>query len=394
MKYLASIIDELKNRVASGLRIVKEDSSVKPVEIIDDASSKQIEILEEPAIKQVEIKPSLPIEDIFALDTSSRVIETPYVFIGIGAGSIYSRLTGRGFDVPHVASILGLEKPLCNHLVVIPEIELEPDFMNKISSMTGVIANNPIGIPYTSGYSKHVVLVELRLMIELCLMKIFLNSNYATPGSTLLIDGPIIYPFYFPAEISLIWSREKLKMYSDSLEFLNLERVKVVDKLMKQGILVVGIVKRLIKSYYLSSVDPARLSVGRINDEAYIMMLLLRMNKTLENLLVIGPIRVKHENNITRLMWYIVVPRRIYPISSGMGNFVLYRVELLENNSLRKDHVLEQIFYDSFHTGSLLPLSLLVVDRRVKKITSSMATYLLYITGLTEESTSQYISIL
>ncbi|MEM1638809.1 MAG: DNA double-strand break repair nuclease NurA [Desulfurococcaceae archaeon] len=395
MKYLASLIDDLKKRVANGSRVVKEDSSVKPIEIIDDVAPRQIEVLEEPAIKQAQIKTSLPIEDIFALDTSSRVIETPYVFIGIGAGSVYSRLTGRGFDAPHAASILGLEKPLCNHVVVIPEIELEQDFTNKISSMSGVLASNPIGIPYTSGYSKHVVLMELRLMIELCLMKTFLNSNYATPGSTLLIDGPITYPFYFPAETSLTWSRDKLKTYSDSLEFLNSERVKIVDRLMKQGVLVVGIVKRLVKSYYLSSVDPAKLSVGRINDEAYIMMLLLRVNKTLEKPFIIGPIRVKHEtSNITRLMWYIVVPRRIYPITSGMGNFVSYRVELLENNSHRKDYVLEQIFYDSFHTGSLLPLSLLVVDRRVKKVTSSMVTYLLYMTGLTEESTGQYISVL
>ncbi|MEM1773104.1 MAG: hypothetical protein QXQ71_04720 [Desulfurococcaceae archaeon] len=153
MKYLASLIDDLKKRVANGSRVVKEDSSVKPIEIIDDVAPRQIEVLEEPAIKQAQIKTSLPIEDIFALDTSSRVIETPYVFIGIGAGSVYSRLTGRGFDAPHAASILGLEKPLCNHVVVIPEIELEQDFTNKISSMSGVLASNPIGIPYTSGYS-------------------------------------------------------------------------------------------------------------------------------------------------------------------------------------------------------------------------------------------------
>ncbi|MGB9816225.1 MAG: DNA double-strand break repair nuclease NurA [Desulfurococcaceae archaeon] len=395
MKYIALIIDELRKRVTEGLRVTREDSSIKPVELIDEASSKQIEVLDEPVVKQVEVKPAGVRGEIFALDSSSRVIETPYVFIGVGAGSVYSRLTGRSIDAPHASSILGLEEPLCKHMVVIPEVELEQDYLNNVKLIPGVLTCNPKGALYTSKYNKHIALVELRLMIESCLMKLFQGSNYAAPGTVLMVDGPLIHPFHIPAEASFTWSRDKVKSYSEALEYLNSERVSIVRDLLARKVLTIGIVKRLVKSYYLSSVDPAGLSVGRINDEAYVSTLLLRLNTAIEKPLIIGPIRVKHETlSASKLMWYIITPRRLCPLTSSMGNYVVYRVEVLENSSINEDEVLGHVFYDSIYTGSLLPLSLLVVDKRVKKITSSIVTYLLYMTGLTEESTSQYISVL
>ena len=322
MKYLVNIVEELRHRVAEGLKITKEDASSKPVVLLEEVPSSQVEILEEPFIKVLETRPQRPQHDLFALDSSSRVIETPYVFIAIGAGSVFSRFTGRGIDVPDTASILGLGNPLCNHVVVVPEVEFDEKSLDKLRRLPGLIVENPLGVPYTSDYNKHLILVELRLAIEQCLLEQFHDSNLSERGSVLLVDGPLLYPH--------VESEAANSAYSESIRAVNRRRVNALRKLAEKGVMVVGIVKRLSRSYYLSSLDPGGIAVGKVNDEAYITALIMSRYHPLDKPLLIGPLRIRHSaENVGRIFWYIVVPRRIYPLLSGMGNYVVYRVEVL-----------------------------------------------------------------
>ncbi|MEM0000107.1 MAG: DNA double-strand break repair nuclease NurA [Desulfurococcaceae archaeon] len=394
MKYIADIVEELRRGVSKGLRITKEDVASKPVELLDEAPERQVEVLEGPLVKGLEVMHRKPVSDVFALDSGSRVIETPYVFIAVGAGSVFSRFSGRGIDVPHTASILGLEEPLCKHIVVVPEVELGEGDASALKSLPGVLSSNPIGVPYTSEYNKHLILVELRLAVENCILSLFHESRHCEPGTVVFVDGPLIYPLHVSGEIG-VPGKDRARMYLEGLRELNMLRVRTLTKLVEKGIVVIGIVKRLLRSYYLSSLDPARLSLSKVNDEVYVLTLLAGRGYASDKPLLIGPVKVKHDvEKMNRIVWYVVMPRRLYPLASGLGNHVVYRVEIPENKSYTSEEALNHVFYDSVYTGSLLPLSLLAVDRRVKKITSSIVTYLLYMTGLPGESTGQYISIL
>lgn len=393
MKYLTSIIEELRKGVSRGLRVTKEDVSSSLIELVDETSVKHIEVLGKPVVRTLDIKPIRPWSTIYALDTSSRVVETPYVFIGISAGSIYNRFTGYGIDVPSTGSILGLDQPLCNHIILVPEVELDPSSLINLGKVPGVVLTNPLGLPYTSEYNKSIMLVELRLGLENCLLQYISKIKLESEKLALFVDGPLLYSLSIPLEGGA-FTREKLKTYTESLKVLNSRRANILESLLSKG-LVIGIVKRLIRSYYLASVDPVNLSVGKINDEAYISTMLMKMSYSLDRPLIVGPLHVKHDvTGVDRVMWYIVTPRRLYPFSSGMGNYVVYRAEVFSKSYIDENEVLNYVFYDSVYTGSLLPLSVLVVDRRVKKISSSLVTYILYMTGLSEDSTNQYISIL
>jgi len=394
MKHLSMIAEELRKIVSSGAKLTRLDSSSNPILLVEEASNRQIEVIGEKLVKTLEYTRLKPPSDLYALDSSSRVIETPYLFLAIGAGSVFSRFTGRGFDVPHASSILGLEEPLCRHILLVPEVELESDILNSIMDIPGVLTKNPLGTQYSSYYNKHIALVELRLFIENCLLEKFHDSSLVNDKPVLLIDGPLLYPKTIITESTYPSPRERIKTYIDSLDYLNKQRSKVVDNLIESGIYVAGIVKRLNRSYYLSTIDPFGLSTGKINDEAYIGTLITRMKPSISRSLLIGPLRVKQEaGGMGRLLWYIVASRRIYPAPGRMGNYAVFRVEIPESIESKNQELLGYVFYDSLNTGSLLPLSILIVDKRVKKISSSITTYLLYTTGIPIEATSQYITM-
>lgn len=394
MKYLHGLVEELRNRVAHGSRIVKREIFDQPVDFIEEPSVRNIEILDERVVKHVEIvNIKRPSGDIFALDSSSRVVETPYVFIAIASGSIHSRFTGRGLDVPHAESLIGISEPCCKHISVIPEVEIESSFIERLKNTPGILASNPLGVPYSNSYDKQLVLAELRLHVENCLLEKFLNSDLAMRDTTIFIDGPLIHPVHYHSEARVIRRGEESLDETSGVEYQNKQRSELIKGLREKGVVSIGVVKRLHRSYYLSSVDPVGIGVGRINDEAYISAMILSGRINVRAPVMIGPIRIKHESlGLSRLMWYIVAPRRLYPATGAMGNFVAYRVELFDQRDAEK--TLGYVLYDSLHMGSYLPLSILIVDKRVKKITSSITSYLLYTTGLSEEATAQYISIL
>jgi hypothetical protein len=390
LKYLAEIVRNIREGIIEGLRVSVKESSRKPIELVEEASPVQVEFYSE-KVQELQRQSSIKLDkEIYALDSSSRVVETPYMFTCIGAGSVFNRFTGFALDVPSLLSIMGLEEPLCKHIVLIPEIEYSQRFTELISSVKSIIQSNPNNIPYTSEYNKNIILAELRASIENCLLENF--SKIVKDRAVLFVDGPTLYPEKIVGAVST--SREMLELYTNSIRTLNNQRAMFIKKLLVNDTLVINIVKRLHRSYYLSTIDPLDLKISGCSDETYLTTALIAGKIPSEKPVAIGPliIRQQSEYSVNRAMWYLVIPRRIHSYIEGLGNYVFYRVETLED--CFREPVLEIIIQDSIQIGSFLPLTLLVVDRRVKKISSSITTYFLYLTGLTSEATEHYISIL
>ncbi len=390
MKNLIEIVKSIRQGVLEGIRISRSDISHLPLELVEEVSGARVEIYSDkvheiPVHRSVELR-----REIYALDSSSRAIEAPYMFISVGAGSVFNRFTGFALDVPSLSSIMGLEEPICNHIVLIPEIECSQRLLSSLRAVKSLIHTNPNNIPYTSEYNRGLILVELRANIENCLLENF--ARVSREELVLFIDGPIIYPEKVIELTSA--SRGMLEIYVNSIRTLNVSRVKLIKKLISQNVVVVNIVKRLQKSYYLSSIDPLDLKITSVSDDAYLTIALIAGKVPLEKPVAIGPLIVRHpiEQGISRAMWYVIIPRRLHSSMSGLGSYVFYRIEVLEE--LLREPVLELVAQDSVQIGSFLPLTLLVVDKRVKRISSSVTTYFLYLTGLPSEATEHYISIL
>ena len=390
MKNLIEIVKSIRQGVLEGIRISRSDISHLPLELVEEVSGARVEIYSDkvheiPVHRSVELR-----REIYALDSSSRAIEAPYMFISVGAGSVFNRFTGFALDVPSLSSIMGLEEPICNHIVLIPEIECSQRLLSSLRAVKSLIHTNPNNIPYTSEYNRGLILVELRANIENCLLENF--ARVSREELVLFIDGPIIYPEKVIELTSA--SRGMLEIYVNSIRTLNVSRVKLIKRLISQNVVVVNIVKRLQKSYYLSSIDPLDLKITSVSDDAYLTIALIAGKVPLEKPVAIGPLIVRHpiEQGISRAMWYVIIPRRLHSSMSGLGSYVFYRIEVLEE--LLREPVLELVAQDSVQIGSFLPLTLLVVDKRVKRISSSVTTYFLYLTGLPSEATEHYISIL
>jgi len=390
LKYLAEIVKSVRQGIIEGLRVSVKESSRKPIELVEEALPVQVEFYSE-KVQELQKHSLIKLDkEIFALDSSSRVIETPYMFTCIGAGSVFNRFTGFALDVPSLLSIMGLEEPLCKHVVLIPEIEYSQKFTELISSVKSIMQSNPNSIPYTSEYNKNMILAELRASIENCLLENF--AKIARRGSVLFIDGPTLYPEKVVGAVST--SREVLELYTSSIRTLNNQRAVLIKNLLVNNTVVINIVKRLHRSYYLSTIDPLDLKISGSSDEAYLTTALIAGKIPGEKPVAVGPLVVKQQGvySVNRVMWYLVIPRRVHSYIEGLGNYVFYRVETIEE--CLQEPILELVVQDSIQIGSFLPLTLLVVDRRVKKISGSITTYFLYLTGLTSEATEHYISIL
>jgi len=390
LKYLAEIVRSVRQGIIEGLRVNVRESSRKPIELVEEALPVQVEFYSK-KVQELQRHTLIKLDkEIYALDSSSRVVETPYMFICIGAGSVFNRFTGFALDVPSLLSIMGLEEPLCKHIVLIPEIEYSQKFTELISSVKSIMQSNPNNIPYTSEYNKNIILAELRASIENCLLENF--AKIVRERAVLFIDGPILYPEKVVGAVST--SREILELYTSSIRTLNNQRAMLIKKLLVNNAVVINIVKRLHRSYYLSTTDPLGLKISGSSDEAYLTTALMAGKIPGEKPVAVGPLVVKQqgEYSVNRVMWYLIIPRRVHSYIEGLGNYVFYRVEVLEE--CLREHILELVVQDSIQIGSFLPLTLLVVDKRVKKISSSITTYFLYLTGLTSEATEHYISIL
>lgn len=391
MKYLSSIVETVRKGLARWVVVAPDESSSSPIELVDETSPWRADVEDKSVLMELNEPPKRPAGDLFALDSSSRVVETPYIFVALSAASVFSRFTGRGVDIPGIGSLTGVEEPTCRHIVVIPEVERAGFDSTSLENNPAVLTKNPVGIPYNSTYNKYALLNELRLHVENCVLEESIKRGVITRGSVLFLDGPLIYPSIQALDHSI--TPLERKTYVEAVEHLNKTRVKLLRILVEEGVQVVSIVKRLNRSYILSAVDPVNLSQGKSNDEVYLSALVFSRRELHGKHLVLGPLVLKQKAGygLSRFIWYIGISRRPYPLRGGLGNYVFYRVEAPEGS--HENEVLRYVVYDSVHAGSTVPLSLLIVDRRVKKITSSLVNYVLYNAGLSEEATIRYISM-
>ncbi|MEM4847765.1 MAG: DNA double-strand break repair nuclease NurA, partial [Thermosphaera sp.] len=269
--------------------------------------------------------------------------------------------------------------------------ESSVEFEDRFSNL--LFTKNIIGEKYDHSYNKYVLLDETRLLVESHLL-IQGMSKGLLDESIILIDGPLIYPSFFESSISGHTSR--IDSYKASIEAINEERVSVWKDLRKRRSRVVGIVKRLYRSYYLSACDPLEIGVSNLNDEAYLSAVSRRFS--IEEGLkpyLLGPLKIESkvkEVKVERIAWYLGIPRRSFSSRTPLTNYTHYRVETVADSVL-DETVLLPVIYDSLSTGTILPISIMIADYRARKLSSIISHYLVYSMGLGEASVYQYLSI-
>ena len=394
---LADIIRGMSKGDFIDKKIIRDESSrhEKIYEYIEFSTDKQVIMDKFELIELSYEKRIRPSNNIYAIDSSTRTIDTPYVFIAVGSATCLNRFTGDAIDYPRFSDVLTKPDIKHDYLVVIPEIEgIEHTFLDILDKM-GVRMKNPAGTIYSPRYSKYVVLDELRLSLENIVLNMLLeNDKYR--DLYVFIDGPIYYtpPLVYQLNELHGIRDELLEQYVEAWKTLVSQRIIVVEKLYREkDIVVAGIVKRLNKSNILSKKNPAGISKGNVSDEVYLSILTETWfkNKRITPF-YIGPVIYDPGKLPIQLprktLYYVGIPRRRNMYGSSFVNFMFYRTEYLWG----LEAPLDPILYDSVYTGSILPLSILLADNKVKKMTTGLLNYLLRSMGLSSESTYQYIT--
>ncbi len=393
---LTEIINELRRISLKNKSIARNDDSrrEKLYEYIEDTSGGEIKI-EKPVFIEIDREYSLrTYSNIYGVDSSSRVIDTPYIFIAVGASTIVNRYRGFVIDYPSIDQIFR-NNTKHDYIVVIPEITGSLDSLVELLEEKGFITCNPIGFRYTPRYSKYVVLDELRLMLENKVLEKALELDKIS-NSYILIDGPIYYtpPLVYQLNEMHGIVDDYIKLYVAGWKKIIEKRINIINRLEKEkDVIVIGVVKRLSRSNILSRIDPLNISSGKFNDEVYLSMITTMKYRSISpKPYVFGPII--YDPGVTPIslpykkLYYIGIPRRKVIGGTDYRNYMFFRIETITG----KDSIIEPIIYDSIYAGSVIPLSILIADKRVKKITNGIVNYLLRMTGLSSENTYQYIS--
>ncbi len=312
------------------------------------------------------------LSSVMGVDSSSRFIDTPYFFMGIGSVSVYNRVLRSGFDCPDVYGVIyGSRGSGCEWLLVVGNgLDKGGQFPEQI------VTRNPAGYPYTAGYNRLMALNELRLRLE----SYALNNIVDDYGRIILVDGPI---YHIPSIFTVYlrgggYKSESLRKYYESWRILLRERINALNRLIGKGFRIIGIVKRLEYSTLLSRIDPLNIlkSNARINDHTYLSIAANNIaGKGGAKPFILGPFKYRNKGIIDelpeRIGYYVGLPRRREARYSS--NYVFYRVELLENDP----ELLNIVLTDSLGSGALLPLTILLVDSRAKKLSGGLRNYLL-----------------
>ena len=394
MAILEDLVEKIRSYASAQWKPLNDEDSRRFAEAVEKSSD--VELLAEPgkALKYFDnslVKESLYF-NIYAVDSSSRVVETPYVFISVTTGSLLSRFTGKALDCPPISFITGAAMEACRFLTVIPNFQAPIGFEFDDRLKSFLYTENPAGIRYDHEYNKYVLLEEARLLTESYLVSKSLEDGLLE-DSILLVDGPLIYPSTI--EVSTPYSA-RFDVYKSSLEAINEYRHALWRGLRNGNTLAIGIVKRLYRSYYLSMCDPLGLGVSDINDEAYLSVL-SRSVAAGEGLrpYFLGPLRIRttlsSSSRVDRTAWYVGIPRRLYSSNTSLTLYTHYRVEVL--GDLVEEAVLKPVAYDSLNMGSLLPVSIIIADRRARRISSILTEYLVFSMGLDKSGFHQYLII-
>ncbi|MEM1846018.1 MAG: DNA double-strand break repair nuclease NurA [Desulfurococcaceae archaeon] len=396
--YLIDFIKNIDFNKLIDFKIVKNDESsrIKLYEYIDYVVDKQIEN-NRVELREISIRESISrFDNIFAIDSSSRTVDTPYLFVAIGSTTCINRFRNIYIDYPDITSVFSKRNTHYRYIVLIPEITgLSETQFNELKN-NGIIIDNPNGIIYDSKYSKYVVLDELRLRLENNMLEIILSDDRIR-DSYIFIDGAIYYTppvIYHYNELHSI--RDKyIKEYIESWKILVCRRIELINKLYSEkNNYVIGIVKRLQRSNLLSRIDPLNISTGSLNDETYLSIYidkLIRENSVKPY--TIGPLLYNPSSDLVKLpvkrIYYFAIPRRTGLIENSLKTYVFFRAEALYNDN----EWIKPIIYDTIYSGSTIPLSILLADSRARKITYAFTNYFILKTGLSRESTSFYITL-
>jgi len=396
---VAELIKALSMFTAGKERIARDDMSriERLYDYLEYTMGEKQVVAREGGVKWIESLARNRYTNIYAVDSSSRVIDTPYVFVALGASTAVNRFIGYARDYPDLNAVLGAKKgEKYKYIAIVPEVEKKQAIKQYNAEEYGVITKNPAGYGYTPRYSKYVILDELRLMLENMILEEILNED--VHDSYVLIDGPIYFtpPLVYQVNELHGVKDELLNKYVEGWQILVSKRIKLVEKLNRENnVAVLGIVKRLNRSIILSKTDPLRIG-GRVNDQVYMSILssMLARRENANKPFYLGPITYDPGNTPIELprkdLYYIALPRRReYTKGAIYPDYVYYRVEAIAGY---KD-LLEPVIYDSLHSGSLLPLSILLADSRAKKLSTALVNYLLRATGIPSEATHQYISL-
>jgi len=381
----------------SGKKLVRDEASRLPIayEYVEQVSEKQV-IADKLEVGEVKLEHRGKFSNIYALDSSSRAIDTPYLFMAVGSATCLNRFTGAVIDYPELTSTLTGRSRVYDYVVLIPEIEGVSESLFENLAAMKVRVSNPAGKPYTPRYSKYVVLDELRQALENKILEILLEKE-SYRDAVLLIDGPLYYtpPLVYQVNELHGVRDELLEEYVVSWKTLVKARVELLQKLYREkNVTAYGVVKRLNKSNILSRKNPMNLSSGNVSDEAYLaFMTEVLFGSRKPTPYYIGPL-VYDPGSLgvdlpRKTIYYVGIPRRGAGISSGFSSYAFFRVELLEY----VEASLEPVTFDSVGSGSILPLTLLLADSRVKRIATSLANYILRTLGLPSDTTRQYISL-
>ncbi|MEM4654421.1 MAG: DNA double-strand break repair nuclease NurA [Thermosphaera sp.] len=389
---IEEIAEVIRKHATQVVKPVVDEDSRRPAEVQEKENNVRLLVEPAKALKPFEKASEVrPYFNLYALDSSSRALDTPYFFIAIATGTLVNRFTGKTIDCPPVSLLQGSLKDSCRFLSVIPNFESSVEFEDRFSNL--LFTKNIIGEKYDHLYNKYVLLDETRLLVESHLL-IQGMSKGLLDESIILIDGPLIYPSFFESSISGHTSR--IDSYKASIEAINEERVSVWKDLRKRRSRVVGIVKRLYRSYYLSACDPLEIGFSNLNDEAYLSAVSRRFS--IEEGLkpyLLGPLKIESkvkEVKVERIAWYLGIPRRSFSSRTPLTNYTHYRVETVADSVL-DETVLSPVIYDSLSTGTILPISIMIADYRARKLSSIISHYLVYSMGLGEASVYQYLSI-
>ncbi len=333
-------------------------------------------LLEEPVVRDkgaqlhpIEKFKHVELTSIVGLDSSSRFIETPYFFAGIGSVSAINRVSRRIYDCPDILDIIrGGRGGGCKWLLLISSVDL-----TGISS--GYLAlTNPAGYRYDPGYNRLIALDELRLGLEIHALE---KTSEEGLGDIIVVDGPI---YHIPSIFNVYMkgrASSGLEKYFKSWSVLLDRRIHVINELRANGLKVIGIVKRLEYSSLLSRVDPMDISGdARINDHMYLSLMASKVR--VENgsyPFILGPFELSYQgfeaNLPRRIAYYVGLPRRPWLVRPS--NYVFFRVEFLSEEA----ELLDIVLTDSYGSGALLPLSVIMADSRSKRISNGLRNYFL-----------------
>ncbi|WP_440059061.1 DNA double-strand break repair nuclease NurA [Thermogladius sp. 4427co] len=319
---------------------------------------------------------------LIGVDSSSRIIDTPYLFIVIGAATGVDRMRSRTIDIPDLSNINILRRN--THILVLPEVN---DFDYRVLDEIGVNYRDPLSRPYPNEYNKGLAIEEHRVNLENSILEVIARESLK---GVVLLDGPLYLPTHPVTEARR--SSRLIEVYKENWTKLMKRRIELVKTINNTG-RVYGIVKRLQYTHVLSRDDPFKIRIEGINDQAYLSILAERRLRDLAGkVFAIGPLYTSYRldnESITKTMWYIILKKR-YNLTKA-SDISFFRVEVL---GMEKGvDLLKPVAKDSFCTGTTLPLSILIADQRVKKITEALAKQIGLALGIPRESTLQYISL-